>query len=145
MLQIATSKPLVAALQRHDDDLLGILAQHPRSVALHDALGPGAVLNAVLPIWRRNGLARADWDIGDQAFALHALLSGTAMSIIGPDTGPVTAADPMSVLSAAVAALLGPERGGKVKIRSAATEVVDFLRSGQVAALALIDPPRSDQ
>ena len=144
MLQIATSKPLVAALQRHDEDLLGILAQHPRSVALHDALGPGAVLNAVLPIWRRNGLARVDWDIGDQAFALHALLSGVAMSLIGPDAQAVTADDPMAVLSAAVTALLGTARGGKAKIHTAATEVVDFLRGGQVAALALIDPPRSD-
>ncbi len=73
MLQIATSKPLVAALQSHDDDLL----------------------------------------------------------------------DPMAVLSKAVTALLGPERGGKVKIRAAATEIIDFLRGCQVAALALIDPPRS--
>ena len=145
MLQIATSKPLVAALQRHDEELLGILAQHPRSVALHDALGPSAVLNAALPIWRRNGLARADWDTGDQAFALHALLSGVAMSLIGPDAQAVTTDDPMGVLSAAVTALLGPERGGKAKTLTAATEVVDFLREGQVAALALIDPPRSDQ
>lgn len=144
MLKIATGQPLVAALQRHDDDLLGILARHPRSVALHDALGPSAVLNAVLPIWRRNGLARADWDIGDQAFALHALLSGVAMSLIGPGAPAVTADDPMGVLSAAVTALLGPERGGKMKIRTAATEIIDFLRGCQVAALSLIDPPRSD-
>ena len=143
MLQIATSKPLVAALQSHYDYLLGILARHPRSVALHEALGPGAVLNAVLPIWRRNGLARPDWDIGDQALALHALLSGVAMSLIGPGTQAVTADDPMAVLSKAVTALLGPERGGKVKIRTAATEIIDFLGGCQVAALTLIDPPRS--
>lgn len=35
MLEIATGRPLVAALQRHDHDLLGILAAHPRSVGLH--------------------------------------------------------------------------------------------------------------
>jgi AcrR family transcriptional regulator len=143
MLKIATGKPLVAALQRHDDDLLGILARHPRSVALHDALGPSAVLNAVLPIWRRNGLARPDWDIGDQAFALHALLSGVAMSLIGPGAQAVTADDPMGVLSAAVTALLGPERGGKAKIRTAAADIIEFLRGCLVAALMLIDPPRS--
>ena len=89
MLQIATRQPLIAALQRHDEDLLGILADHPRSVALHDALGPSAVLQAVLPIWRRHGLARTDWDITDQAFALHALITGTALSLVGPTAHPL--------------------------------------------------------
>jgi AcrR family transcriptional regulator len=143
MLQVATSQPLIAALQRHDEDLLGILAHHPRSVALHDKLGPSAVLNAMLPIWRRHGLARNDWDAADQTFALHALITGTAMSLIGPTPGPVTTDDPMAVLSAAVTALLGPERASQKQIRSATTEITGFLRAGHAAALHVIDPPTS--
>lgn len=142
MLQIATSKPLVAALQRHDEDLLGVLTRDPRSVAFRDALGPGAVLSAVLPAWRRNGLARNDWDIADQTFALQGLITGVAISLIGP--APVTAADPLGVLSAAVTALLGPERGTQKQIRATAAEVIAFLRQGRVAALQLIDPSRSE-
>ena len=142
MLQIATSKPLVAALQRHDEDLLGLLTRDPRSVAFHDALGPGAVLSAVLPVWRRNGLARSDWDIADQVFALHGLITGVAMSLIGP--APVTAGDPLKVLSAAVTALLGPERGNQKQLRAAAAEVIAFLRQGRVAALRLLDPTKQD-
>ena len=142
MLQIATSKPLVAALQRHDEDLLGVLTRDPRSVAFHDALGPGAVLSTVLPVWRRNGLARSDWDLADQIFALHGLITGVAMSLIGPT--PVTADDPLKVLSAAVTALLGPERGSQKQIRAAAAEVIEFLRQGRVAALHLLDPTKQE-
>jgi AcrR family transcriptional regulator len=142
MLQIATSKPLVAALQRHDEDLLGVLTRDPRSVAFRDALGPGAVLSAVLPVWRRNGLARSDWEIADQTFALHGLITGIAMSIIWP--APVTADDPLTVLSAAVIALLGPERGNQKQVRATAAEVIEFLRQGRIAALQLLDPTKQE-
>lgn len=143
MLQIATSQPLISALQRQDDDLLGMLARHPRSTALHDKLGPSAVLDAILPIWRHHGLARTDWATADQTFALQALITGTAMSLIGPAPAPVTVADPMGVLSAAVTALLGPEHADEDQVRSAATEVAAFLRGGQAAALRVIEPPGS--
>lgn len=144
MLQVATDQPLIAALQRHDEDLLGILANHPRSVALHDTLGPSAVLHAAVPVWRRNGLARTDWELGDQTFALHALITGTVMSLIGPVPGPVTTDDPIGVLGAAVTALLGPERANQKQVRAAATELIDFLRQGRAAALSVIDPPQPD-
>jgi len=140
MLQIATSKPLVAALQRHDEDLLGVLTRHPRSVGLHDALGPGAVLDAMLPVWRRNGLARSDWNIADQTFALHGLITGIALSLIGPAPVSVAADDPLGVLGVAVTALLGPERGTQKQIRTTAAEVIEFLRQGRLAALQLINP-----
>lgn len=138
MLQIATSKPLVAALQRHDEDLLGVLTRDPRSVAFHEALGPGAVLDAVLPVWRRNGLARNDWDLADQTFALQGLITGIAMSLIGPV--PVAHGDPLGVLGNAVTGLLGPERASQKQIRNTAAEVVEFLHRGRAAALQLIGP-----
>jgi AcrR family transcriptional regulator len=138
MLQVATSKPLVAALQRHDEDLLGVLTRDPRSVAFHEALGPSAVLRSVVPVWRRNGLARTDWDVNDQTFALHGLITGIAMSLIGPV--PVEADDPFGVLSAGVTALLGPERVTQKQIKTAAADVVDYLRDARAAALQLIVP-----
>lgn len=138
MLDAATSQPLLAALQRHDENLLGILADHPRSVALHDALGPSAVIGAVLPVWRTHGLARTDWDTADQAFALHGLVTGIAMSLVGPAPAPGPAGSPLTVLSAAVTALLGPEQADEAQLRSTATEIIAFLNRGRETALGLI-------
>jgi hypothetical protein len=93
-------------------------------------------------VWRRNGLARSDWEIADQTFALHGLITGIAMSIIGP--APITADDPLTVLSAAVTALLGPERGNQKQVRATAAEVIEFLRQGRIAALQLLDPTKQE-
>lgn len=138
MLEVATRQPLLAALQRHDDDLLGLLADHPRPVALHDALGPSAVVGAVLPVWRRHGLASSDWDVDDQSFALHALVTGFAMSLVNPVAVPGTATDPLQVLAAAVTALLGPEHAGPTDLRAAAASILDFLRDGRATVVDLI-------
>lgn len=46
--------------------------------------------------------------------------------------------DPSSVLSAAITALLGPERASHEQIRSAAVEIIKFLSRGQATALQLI-------
>jgi AcrR family transcriptional regulator len=144
ILHVATSQPLVAALQRHDHDLLGMFADHPRSVALNDALGPSAVLDAVIPLWRRDGLARTDWDIADQTFAAHALITGVALSLVGPSVGPPATDDRLRVLGTAVTALLGPERASQKQIRDTAAGIIDFLRDGQSAALQLIESPTSN-
>ena len=142
MLQITTGQPLVAALQRRDDDLLGVLTDHPRSIALDGALGPAAVLGAVLPIWRRNGLARTDWDVGDQNFALRSLITGVAFSLVGPGPHGAGIDDPMAVLANAVTAILGPEHSTQKQLRAAASGIIDFLRERQAAALRLIDSPQ---
>jgi len=140
MLEISTNQPLLAALQRRDGDLLGMLADHPRSIAFDGALGPGAVLGAVLPIWRRNALARNDWDVDDQNFALRSLIMGVAFTLIGPGPQSAGVGDPLAVLGAAVTALLGPQRATQKQVRTAAADIIDFLRAGQAAALKLIDP-----
>lgn len=140
MLDVATGQPLLAALQRHDDDLLGVLTDHPRSVALHHALGPSAVIATVLPIWRRHAMARTDWELPDQEFALHALITGIAMSIVRPDAGPAPAGDPLCVLADSVTALLGPDRSDDDQIAGAAADVMGFLRTGRATALRLIAP-----
>ena len=136
MLQVATGHPLIAALQRHDDDLLGILTDHPRSIALNEALGPSAVLRAALPLWRQHGLARTDWDIADQAFAVQALLTGVTLSLLAD---PAETDDRLRILGSAVTALLGPERPSQKGLRAAARGMVAFLRDGQAAALGVVD------
>ena len=138
MLEAAANHPLIAAMQRQDGDLLGMLADHPRSVALHQTLGPSAVIGAVLPVWRRHGLARTDWDLADQGFALHGLITGMAMSVVEPGAGPRPTADPLEVLADAVTALLGPEHADRRQIASTAAEVIEFLRAGRATALRLI-------
>lgn len=136
MLDAATNHPLVAALQRQDGDLLGMLTDHPRSVALHDTLGPSAIIGAALPVWRRHRMAREDWDLTDQAFALHGLITGIAMALVSGDPRPAT--DPLQVLSTAVTALLGSDDVVSADIGSAATELADFLTKARSTALQLI-------
>lgn len=138
MLQTVTGNPLLAALQDHNEDLLGVLTDHPRSVSLHRELGPSAMLHGVLPIWRRHGLAREDWGLADQALALHMLISGAVMSVVRPVPDWVDA-DPLRVLSSAVTALLGPERANRKQLQTTATEIVAFLREGQAAALQILN------
>lgn len=139
MLQVATGHPLIAALQRHDDDLLGILADHPRTVTLNETLGPGAVLQAALPFWRQHGMARTDWDIADQVFALQALLTGVTLSLLADSAG---ADHRLNITSTAVTALLGSERPTQKGLRAAANGIVAFLRDGQAAALSVIGSRR---
>ncbi|BBY84832.1 TetR family transcriptional regulator [Mycolicibacterium tokaiense] len=138
MLEVVSSQPLLAALQRHDDDLLGLLADHPRPVALHDALGPSAVVGAVLPVWRRYGLADSGWDVDDQSFALHALVTGFALSLVHSGAVPGPAGNPLHVLAAAVTALLGPERARTSDINAAAGLILEFLYNGRATAVELI-------
>ncbi|WP_238951058.1 TetR/AcrR family transcriptional regulator [Mycobacterium sp. IDR2000157661] len=136
MLRTATGQPLIAALQRNDDDLLGVLADHPRSLALNEALGPAAVLGAALPLWRAHGMARTDWASADQAFAMQSLITGVTLSIV---SDPVSTDGRLKVLGKAVTALLGPEHPTQKGLRAAASGVEKFLRDGQIAVLEVID------
>lgn len=137
MLQTAIEQPLIAAMQRHDIDLLGALADHPRSMALDDALGPAAVLRAVLPLWRDHALARTDWDVADQAFALEALVTGVSLSLVD---GPSAAGHRLNVLGHATTSLLGAERADEDQVRATAAGIMSFLREGRTAARTLIGP-----
>ncbi|WP_410793253.1 TetR/AcrR family transcriptional regulator [Kribbella sp. C-35] len=72
----ALDNPFVRAVQLGDADVLGALATHPRSMDLLDMLGPAALMYTVLPVWRRHALARTDWPVEDQAYALQAMTTG---------------------------------------------------------------------
>jgi AcrR family transcriptional regulator len=139
MLHIAAAHPFVSALQRNDDGLLGVLTDDPRSARLLDALGPEAVMHQALPIWRANDLARADWPLADQAFALHSLLTGFRTTT-GLRYWPQID-DPGQVLAAAVTALLGPERATPEQVRAAAAEGIRIFAEQRATALDLIAQP----
>jgi AcrR family transcriptional regulator len=131
--------PFVRALQGSDDGLLGALAGDPRSAALHDTLGPSAMLREILPIWRRNGLATGDWTLADQAYALHCLVTGFVTAADDPRFR--STADPATVLPAAVTALLGPEEADAEQLRSAAAAVGELLATQRAAVLEIIARP----
>lgn len=141
MVRQAASHPFVSALQRNDDELLGVLTADPRSGRLLKALGPEAVMHQALPIWRRHNLARTDWALADQAFALHSLLAGFRLAIT-QEHGP-QADDPDQVLAASVTALLGPEAASAEQIRATAEQGLGVFADQSAAARALITHPAS--
>ncbi|MEU6132307.1 helix-turn-helix domain-containing protein [Saccharopolyspora sp. NPDC047091] len=142
VVRTTTERRFVHALRSHDDGLLGVLADDPRSAKLLDVLGPDAVMAEVLPIWRANGLASTDWPLADQALALHALTTGFVAAADHPPRLPVEDHD--RVLAAAVTALLGPERASPEQVQAAADEGVRRLANGRALALEVIEPTGAD-
>ena len=57
-------------MQGLDDGLLGALTDDPRTATLHDARGPSGMLRQILPIGAGT--------LADQAYAVHALVTGFA-------------------------------------------------------------------
>jgi hypothetical protein len=56
------------------------MRERPRHVLEHLApilvVAHGPIMCVVLPVWRRHALARTDWPVEDQAYALQALMTG---------------------------------------------------------------------
>lgn len=137
LMRRAAHRPFVRAILRNDDGLLGALAGDPRSAALVDALGPDALMNKMLPAWRKNALARTDWLLDEQAYALMALYRG--FLVLGNETsGEAAPPDSSSVLARAVTALLGPERPTRTQMRDVAAEGTEFLARGSAVVLGII-------
>ena len=136
VIQSVVGRPFVRALQIEDDDLLGVLTQHPRSTRLLDELGPGALVHVALPVWRRHNLARTDWAFDDQAYAVHALLSGFLTAATQERfCATVSVDDPARVLAAATTALLGPETPSPEDIRATADAALAVLTAKREAVL----------
>lgn len=139
LMRRAAHRPFVRAMLRNDDELLGALADDPRSAALVDALGPDALMNTLLPAWRENGLARTDWPLGEQAHALMALYRGFLL-LDSETTADANASESPVVLARAVTALLGPERPTRTQMRKAAASGIDFLQRGCSVVREIISP-----
>lgn len=141
LMRRAAHRPFVRAILRNDDGLLGALADDPRSAALVDALGPDALMNAMLPAWRNNNLARTDWLLDEQSYALMALYRG--FLVLGDQQVDGSGApDSSSILARAVTALLGPERPTRRQMREVAGSGAEFLARGTSVVLQLISPPK---
>jgi len=139
MVQFSVDRPFVRALHIQDEDLLGALTQHPRSTRLREELGPAALMYAALPVWRQHNLARTDWPLDDQAYALHALLSGFLTAATRQQVlAAVSVDDPARVLSAAATALLGPETPSPEDIQSTADAALAVLAAKREAVLESI-------
>lgn len=140
LMRAGAKRPLVAALQNHDDGLLGMLADDPRAGSLRHSLGPSAVLDTVLPSWRRNGLATADWELADQALALHAFFTGFGAAINHPPAQAATV-EHAKVFAASITALLGAERATADQIQASATDIIEFLTQVRRATVEAITRP----
>ena len=139
LVRTALDHPFVRALQTGDVDMLGILGEHPRSEELLGTLGPGAAMYSVLPVWRRYRLARTDWALNEQAYALRAIMAGFFELADHPHVLPdITVDSPEQVMAAAVTALLGPEEASPADVRAAAQEGVRLLTDSREAVLASI-------
>lgn len=68
--------PLVRALQTSDVDVLGALADEPRTRAIVADNGAAAVLRRLLPIWRDHRTIDTNWTMEEQATALELVLIG---------------------------------------------------------------------
>ncbi|MFI9387840.1 TetR/AcrR family transcriptional regulator [Kutzneria sp. NPDC052558] len=142
VVRTSVERPFVHALQTEDEDLLGALTTHPRSTRLREDLGPGGVMFAALPVWRQHNLARTDWPLDEQAYALHALLSGfLAVATKHPVLSSVTVDDPIRVLAAATTALLGPETPTPEDIRATADAALAVMAAKREALLESIGKP----
>jgi len=122
-----------------DADLLGALTRHPSATELLDQLGPAGVVYTVLPVWRDHRLARTDWPLDEQAYALQALMAGF-LETAGRTSvlRGVSIEAPEKVMAAAVTALLGPEDAGPADLRAAAEEGLQLLREKRETVLATI-------
>ncbi|TDD46243.1 TetR/AcrR family transcriptional regulator [Kribbella antibiotica] len=139
LLQSTVDHPFISALQSEDEDLLGVLTQHPRSAKLLENLGPAALLRVALPVWRRHNLARTDWEFDEQAYALQALLLGFLATAVERRALAIIAVDePARVIAAAVTALLGPEDPGPGDIRATADAALADLATRRAALLESI-------
>ena len=131
LIRTAADRPFVRAQQAGDADLLGVLAGHPRSRELLDVLGPTALMYTALPVWRRHRLARTDWTLEDQAYALQALITGFLAV-------PRPPGDSDEVIAVAVTALLGPEKASRADVTATAKEGLRLLNERREAVLAMI-------
>ncbi|MFF1817946.1 TetR/AcrR family transcriptional regulator [Kribbella sp. NPDC058245] len=139
LVRSTVEHPFICALQIEDDDLLGVLAQHPRSADLLANLGPAALIGVALPVWRRHKLARTDWTFDDQAYALQALFLGFMSTAIGGRVlSSISVDDPFRVVAVATTALLGPEEPGPGDVQATADAALVEIEIKRAALLESI-------
>ena len=98
-------------------------------------------MDHVLPVWRRHGMARTDWRLDEQAYALRALMVGFTGVIANPHPLPdIVVASPYDVMAAAVTALLGPDEASHADVLATADAGLRLLDETRQAVLTSIVP-----
>ncbi|SES05390.1 MULTISPECIES: TetR/AcrR family transcriptional regulator [Lentzea] len=140
--QSARDHHFIRAIQYGDTDLLGVLTEHPNAQDLLSRFGYGAMLRVVLPVWRAHGMARTDWSVQDQAYALQAVLAGFVE--LDGAANPSDVSSP-EVLAATVDALLGSSSAEQHDVEAVAAEGLRLLDEARTAVLATIASTRARQ
>jgi AcrR family transcriptional regulator len=144
LIQAGLEHPFVRAIQAGDVDTLGLLAEHPASRQWLAELGPGAFLTAVLPVWRKHGLARQDWDLDAQAYMVRALLDGFFTMAVNTTAAPaITVEKPDEVVAATVRAVLEVADPPTAGIAAAARETLRLLINSRDIAAASLSSTRN--
>lgn len=144
MIRAGLEHPFVRAIQAGDTDTLGLLAEHPGSRQLLAVVGPGALLTAVLPVWRTHGLARQDWDLDAQAYMVRALVDGFFGLAANTTATPTVAVEkPDEVLAATVRAVLEVADPTTAGIAAAAGETLQLLVNFRDIAAASLSSARN--
>ncbi|WP_433513188.1 TetR/AcrR family transcriptional regulator [Nonomuraea sp. CA-143628] len=140
LIRTAEKLPLAGRLYGGDPDLLRLLTQQAGDRELFARTRPSALCNAVMPILHRHGLIRHDRPWPDQAYTVHAVLTGFGTAMSDPATAPLGVDDPYEVLADTVAQLLEPPVApGGPAITAAAADTIGVLRDTRDAVLELIE------
>ncbi|MBT0565403.1 TetR/AcrR family transcriptional regulator [Williamsia sp. CHRR-6] len=110
VLESSQSFPLLHAFLGRDRDVFAGLVDDPRSREMVELAGPRALLDAILPVWRRHGIIDTDTDPGRQAFVLDVLLQGFVERLGATNSDPLAVDDPAATLAQAVALVVGERR-----------------------------------
>ncbi|WP_112135575.1 TetR/AcrR family transcriptional regulator [Glycomyces dulcitolivorans] len=140
-LLVSTGRRITLAnrLTAGDFDLLRQLVRQSGARELFADVMPAALCEAVMPVLHRHGLLRNDRPLADQAFAMHAMLTGFGDAVLEPDAAPRPAGEPEAILADAVARLLEPATApDDAALAAAATEVAAAVNRTRDAVLDLI-------
>jgi AcrR family transcriptional regulator len=140
-LLVSTGRRITLAnrLTAGDFDLLRQLVRQSGARELFADVMPAALCEAVMPVLHRHGLLRNDRPLADQAFAMHAMLTGFGDAVLEPDAAPRPAGEPEAILADAVARLLEPAAApDDAALAAAATEVAAAVNRTRDAVLDLI-------
>jgi AcrR family transcriptional regulator len=109
-LLVSTGRKVTLAnrLTAGDFDLLRQLVRQSGARELFADVMPAALCEAVMPVLHRHGLLRDDRPLADQAFAMHAMLTGFGDAVLEPEAAPRPAGEPEAILADAVGRLLEP-------------------------------------
>ncbi|MFF3438622.1 TetR/AcrR family transcriptional regulator [Streptosporangium sp. NPDC002721] len=132
--------PLALRLHLGDADLLRLLMHRTGDRELFARTQPAALCQTVMPILHSHGLIRHDRPLPDQAYAVHAVLTGFLAAVSDPSSAPPGVGDPYAVLADTVALMVEPPAPpGGTTLAAAAEHVIATLQETRNAVLDFID------